>query len=52
MYAAETAPATAYEPVAAETISTMPRPIIEMGSRATSAVALKRNVPGSESTRR
>ena len=52
MYAAETAPATPYEPVAAETSSTMPRPTMDIGSRATSPVALKRSVPGSASTRR
>ena len=52
MNAAETAPATAYEPVLVETSSTMPSPTIEMGSRATRPVALKRSVPGRASTRR
>ncbi len=46
MYAAEIAPATPYEPVAAETSSTMPRPIIEIGRRATRPVIEKRRVPG------
>ena len=46
MYAADTAPATPYEPVAAETSSTMPRPTIEIGSLATRPIIEKRRVPG------
>jgi hypothetical protein len=52
MYAAETAPARPYEPVAAETSRTMPSPTMEIGRRATRPAALKRRVPGSASTRR
>src|SRR3954470_22890444 len=44
------APAVPYEPVRADTSSTMARLTIEMGSRATRPVALKRTAPGLEST--
>ena len=46
MYAAETDPARAYDPVAADTSSTIPRLTMEIGSRATNPVALNRRVPG------
>ncbi len=52
MNAAETAPATPYESVAAWTRSTMPRPAMEIGSRATRPVSENFRVPGRARTER
>jgi len=45
-YAAETLPAREYESNIAESISTMPIPTIEIGSRASTPVSEKASAPG------
>src|SRR3954470_7950083 len=50
MYAADTPPAVLYDPVLPETSRTMPRLVIDSGSRASTPAALNARAPGTDST--